>query len=336
MFKDVIVRSSGRYFPERVFTNKEYEAILDTSDEWIVERTGIKERRLAAPGETVSDMALKASLQCLERAGLEPDDVELIIVGTVTPDTIFPATANWLQGKLGNTRAWSFDLNAGCSGYVYSLNTAYNMLRNGQHRYALVVGAEKMTALSDMTNRDHCVLFGDGAACLLLEAVDPAENPQGWGIKDFYLQSDGSLGNILMQTAGGSSHPSTYRTVRNHQHFVEMQGQPVFKNAVRRMYQAVIQVLEQVNVPPEEIDWFVGHQANARIISATQRRLGVPEEKVYMNVQRYGNTTAATIPCCLDELATEGKLVAGHKVVLFTFGTGFTWGSTYLVWGETK
>lgn len=333
MLKEVIVRSTGCYMPERVFTNQEFEAFLDTTDQWIVERTGIRERRLAAPGEQSSDMAVKAVQQCLERAGLEAEDVDVFVVATVTPDTIFPATANWLQGKLGNTHAWGFDLNAGCSGYIYSLNAAYNVLRSGQHRFALVVGAEKMSCLADMTKREHCVLFGDGAACLLLEAVDPADNPRGFGIKDFYLQSDGSLAEILMQQAGGTAKPASYMTVRNHEHFISMDGQAVFKNAVRRMYQSVMQVLEQVEVEPQDVDWFVGHQANARILRSTQQRLKVPEEKVYMNVQRYGNTTAVTIPSCLDELYEAGKLQPGHKVVLFTFGTGFTWGSTYLVWG---
>lgn len=333
MLKDVIVRSTGFYTPERVFTNAEFAAFLDTSDEWISERTGIKERHLAAPGENASDMAVHAARQALERAGLEAEDLDLIIVATVTPDTIFPATANWLQGKLENKHAWSFDINAGCSGYVYTLNVAYNILRTGQHRYALVMGAERMTALADMTKRETCVLFGDGAACLLLEAVDPADNPQGYGIRDFYLESDGTLADILMQDSGGSAKPPTFQTVLNHEHFIRMDGQAVFKNAVRRMYQSVTQVLEQVNLEPQEIDWFVGHQANARIIRSTQQRLKVPEEKVYMNVERYGNVTAVTIPSCLDELSEAGKLVPGSKVVLFTFGTGFTWGSVYLVWG---
>ena len=336
MFKDVVIRATGRYLPETVFTNADFEKILETNDEWIVERTGIKERHFAAPGESVSDMALNAARQCLERAGVDPEEVGVIVLGTVTPDTVFPATANWLQGKLGAKNAWSFDINAGCSGYVYSLNCAWNMLRNGQHRYALVVGAEKMTALCDMTNRDHCVLFGDGAACLLLEAVDPADNPEGFGIRDFFLGSDGNLAESLVQYAGGSNKPPSPLTIANHEHYIHMDGQLVFKHAVRRMYQSVIEVLKQVEVDPQEIDWFLGHQANARIITATQRRLQVPEEKVYINVGRYGNTTAATLPICMDELWEEGKLTTGQKVVLFTFGAGFTWGASYLVWGGVK
>jgi 3-oxoacyl-[acyl-carrier-protein] synthase-3 len=316
-----------------VFKNKEFEAFLDTTDEWIVERTGIKERRFAAPGEYPSDMGLRASQQALERAGVDAEEVDLIVVPTVTPDTVFPATANWLQGKLNNKRAWSFDLNAGCSGFIFALNVVYNILRSGQHRYALLVGTERMSSLADMTNRDHCVLFGDAAGCLLLEAVDPEDNPEGYGIHDFYLRTDGTLIEPLRQVAGGSSKPATYQTVMRHEHFIHMDGRLVYKLAVRHMHESVVEVLKQVEVDPQDVDWFVGHQANARIITATQRRLGVPEEKVYMNVERYGNTTAATIPMCLDELHEDGKLKPGDKVVLFTFGTGLTWGSTYLVWG---
>jgi 3-oxoacyl-[acyl-carrier-protein] synthase-3 len=336
MPKDVLIRATGRYLPERVFTNEEYTKFLDTSNEWIVERTGITERRMAAPGETASEMGLHASLQCLERAGVAAEDVELIVVPTVTPDTVFPATANWLQGKLGNKRAWSFDLNAGCSGFVYALNVIANILRTGQHRYALLVGSEKMTALSDMTDREHCVLFGDAAAAILLEAVDPADNPEGYGLREFYMQSDGELASILMQHAGGSSLPATYTTVHNHRHFISMQGREVYKHAVRRMYHSVIEVLERAKVHKDDVDWFIGHQANARIIEATQKRLEVPAEKVYMNVQRYGNTTSATIPLCLDELYCDGKLADGQNIVLFTFGTGFTWGSCFVKWGGVK
>lgn len=334
MAKSVVVRASGRYVPERVMTNDEFTAFLDTSDAWITERTGIKERHLAAPGQSNSDLALEAVKQCLHKAGVDAAELDLIVVATVTPDTVFPATANWLQGKLQNHKAWSFDINAGCSGYIYALSVATALLEAGRNRYALVVGSEKMTTLCDMTDREHCVLFGDGAACLLLEAVDAADNPQGYGIKQFYHQSDGSLAPILMQVAGGSNVPPSLTSVARHQHYISMDGQAVYKGAVRHMYQAVDEVLKLAGVKAEEVDWFIAHQANARIIEATQRRLKVPEEKVYINVDRFGNTTAATIPMCLDELAENGKLTPGMQVVLFTFGTGFTWGSCYLVWGS--
>ena len=333
---DVVVRATGRYLPERVFTNKEFEAFLETSDDWITERTGIKERRMAAPGEQVSDMACKAAQQALERAGWSADDLEVIVVATVTPDTVFPATAQWVQAKLDNKTAWSFDVNAGCSGYVYALNTVFNMLHSGQHKRAIVIGAEKMTALCDFTNRDHCVLFGDAAGCLLLEAIPPEENHDGSGIKDFYLKSDGHLAEVLVQHAGGSNHPPTHATILGHQHYIDMQGREVYKNAVRRMYESVMEIIQKQGVDKDEIDWFIAHQANSRIIEGTQRRLGVPVEKVYINVDRYGNTTAATLPMCLDELYVDGKLTPGQKVILFTFGTGFTWGSCYMVWGGVR
>ncbi len=333
---DVVVRATGRYLPERVFTNAEFEAFLETSDEWILERTGIKERRMAAPGEHVSDMACKAAKQALEHAGWAADDLDVIIVATVTPDTIFPATAQWVQAKLGNTTAWGFDVSAGCSGYVYALNSAYNMLHAGQHKRALVVGAERMTTLCDFTNRDHCVLFGDAAGCLLLEAVPAEENKEGFGLKDFYLKSDGHLAEVLVQHAGGSNKPPTYATVRDHLHYIDMQGREVYKHAVRRMYESVAELLKQQNLDKGDIDWYIAHQANARIIEGTQRRLDVPMDKVYINVDRYGNTTAATLPMCLDELHVDGKLTTGQKVIIFTFGTGFTWGSCYMIWGGVK
>jgi 3-oxoacyl-[acyl-carrier-protein] synthase-3 len=332
--KDVVVRGTGRYVPERVFSNHEFEAIIDTSDEWITERTGIRERRLAAPGELNSDMALQACRQALERAGVEAQEVGLIVVATVTPDTVFPATANWLQGKLGNFHAWSYDINAACGGFIYALSAVTSLLQTGQARYALVVGAEKMSAILDFTSRETCVLFGDGAAALLLEAVDPAANPQGYGIRDFVLGSDGNLAQILWQPDGGSNSPPTMETLARHGHYVHMQGREVYKHAVRRMNQIVIEVLDKAGVAPGDIDWYVPHQANVRIIQSVQERLGLPMERFYVNIDRYGNTTAATIPLCLDELNEQGKLQPGSKVVLFTFGAGFTWGSCYLVWGN--
>jgi 3-oxoacyl-[acyl-carrier-protein] synthase III len=269
---DVVVRATGRYLPERVFTNHDFEGLVDTSDEWITERTGIKERRFAAPGERVSDMALRASKQALARAGWGADDLDCVIVATVTGDTIFPATANWLQGKLGNTRGWSFDLNAGCGGFVYALSVATGLLRSGQSSRLLLVGAERMSALLDFTDRNTCVLFGDGAACILLEAVDPADNPLRLGVQDFVLGSDGSLASILYQPAGGSNQPPTYQSIAAHDHFVHMNGRDVYMNAVRRMEQVVLDVLDKCGLAPADIDWYIAHQANARIISTVQER----------------------------------------------------------------
>jgi 3-oxoacyl-[acyl-carrier-protein] synthase-3 len=319
-----------------VFTNQEFEAIIETSDEWIRERTGIHERRMAAPGEKNSDMALHACRQALERSGVSPAEVGFVLVATVTPDTVFPATANWLQGKLGAVNAWSFDLSAACGGFVYGLSVATGLLRTGQMKYALVVGAEKMSAILDYTSRETCVLFGDGAAAVLLEAVESTDNPSGYGIKEFVLGSDGNLADILWQPDGGSNSPPTVDSLERHGHFVHMQGREVYKHAVRRMNQVVTDVLERVHVAPSDVAWFIPHQANVRIIQSVQERLGVPMERFYINIDRYGNTTAATIPLCIDELAEQAKLTPGDKVVLFTFGAGFTWGSCYLVWGEAN
>ncbi|MCC7477336.1 ketoacyl-ACP synthase III [bacterium] len=330
---DVVVRSTGRYVPERVFLNHEFESFLDTSDQWITERTGIKERHLAAPGESVSDMSLHAARQALERAGLGPEDIDLIVVATVTGDTVFPSTANWLQGKLGNTRGWSFDINAACSGFIYSLSTVTALLRSGQARRALLVGAEKMSAILDFTDRASCVLFGDAAAALVLEAVEPEQNGEGYGIGEFYLGSDGSLAEILYQPCGGSSSPPTFSSVQRHGHYVKMQGQDVYKNAVRRMDEVVDGVLKKQGVAPESVDWFIAHQANVRIIDSVRERMKLPAERFYVNIQRYGNTTSATIPLCLDELVCDGRLSAGQNLVLFTFGAGLTWGSAFLKWG---
>jgi len=331
---DVVIRATGRYLPERVFTNHEFEAFLDTSDDWIVQRTGIRERHLAAPAEKNSDMGLAAARQCLERAGLDAGEIDLLIVPTVTPDTVFPATANWLQGKLGNNRAWSFDLNAGCSGFIYGLSVATALLRTGQARRCLLVGSEKMSALCDFTDRSTCVLFGDGAACLLLEAVEPDRNPQGYGIKEFAMGTEGQHAEFLYQPAGGSSQPPTVTSVLAHQHYIHMLGRDVYVHAVRRMEQTINDVLAKGGAVAQDIAWFIPHQANARIIETINERMGLPSERFYVNIDRYGNTTSATIPICLDELDQAGQLKPGDKLVLFTFGTGLTWGSCLLTWGS--
>ncbi|MDQ3023841.1 MAG: ketoacyl-ACP synthase III [bacterium] len=330
---DVVIRGTGSYLPERIFTNQEFEALLDTSDEWIVQRTGIRQRRLAAPGEANSDMGLAAARQCLERCNLEPNDVDLIIVPTVTPDTPFPATANWLQGKLGNTRAWSFDINAGCSGFIYGLATATSLLSCGTAKRCLLIGSEKMSALLDFTDRSTCVLFGDGAACVLLEAVESQNNPNGYGVKLFSMGSDGLNAEILYQPAGGSSQPPTFRSVMAHDHYVHMSGREVYSHAIRRMETSILDVLERGGTSAGEIDWFVPHQANARIIETIHQRMELPAERFFVNIDKYGNTTAATIPLCIDEMDQAGLLKAGDKLVLFTFGTGLTWGSCLLTWG---
>lgn len=331
---NVVIRSSGRYLPEKVVTNDLFAEIMDTNDEWIRERTGIRERRFAAPEEKNSDMGTRAARQCLDRAGVNAADVDLIICATVTGDRIFPATANFIQENLGNRTAWSFDVNAACGGFIYALSLAYGMLASGVNKRALVIGSEKMTSILDFTDRTTSVLFGDGAGALLVEAVDPADNPLGYGIREFVLGADGSLAYKLWQPDGGSVHPPSPESLQRHGHYIHMSGREVYTNAVRKMDQIVEEVISKAGVTPQDIDWYVPHQANKRIIDSVRERLKMPEERFVVNIDRYGNTTAGTIPIGIDELFTDNKLAAGQKIVLMTFGAGFTWGSTYLVWGD--
>jgi 3-oxoacyl-[acyl-carrier-protein] synthase-3 len=327
---DVIVKGTGRYAPERVMTNEEWSKIVDTNDEWITTRTGIKERHWVAPGETSSAMAEKAAVKILASAGVSAADVELIIVPTVTPERVFPSTASILQGRIGATKAACFDINAACSGFVYALNTATNYLLAGQYKNALVIGSEVMSILCDHTDRNTCVLFGDAAAGVYLEAVPHSEPRRG--IQSFDLGSDGTVVHILYQFAGGSAAPPTPRTTLDAQHYIYMEGQEVFKRAVRAMSQTAIDALARGGAKPEEVKWFLGHQANMRIIDSVQKRLGVPTETVYRNIAKYGNTTSASIPLCLDELHEQGQLQKGDKLVLFAFGAGLTWAACYLIW----
>jgi len=328
---DVIVRGTGRFVPERVLTNDDFAQVVETSDEWITARTGIKIRHFVSPGETNSLMAAAAARQALEMAGAEPSDVELIIVPTVTAERIFPATASIVQARLGATKAACLDMVAACSGFIYALSAATAWLRSGEYKNALVIGSEVMSALENFTDRNVCVLFGDAAAAVYLQAEPRADRERG--VLHFDLGSDGTLVPLLYQKAGGSAHPPTFTTVLNEEHFITMQGQEVFKRAVRKMDETARTVVAKAGHTPDEIDWFIAHQANSRIVEAAGRRLGVPPEKVPINIDHFGNTTSASIPLLLDELNREGKLKAGHKVVLFAFGAGLTWASAYLVWG---
>jgi 3-oxoacyl-[acyl-carrier-protein] synthase-3 len=339
MARDVVIAGTGRYLPERVVTNAELvdrlkELDESTNEEWIAERTGVLERRVAAPDENTSDMALAASWECLQKAKVSPKDVDLIIVTTVSGDTSFPATANWLQGKLENDRAWSFDINAGCSGFIYGLNAAASIIRARRSNLALVVGAEKMSRLYNPVDRTSYPLAGDGAGCVLLKGIDPKANHGGFGIEGFYTKSDGQMAHLLLQPLGGTSRPLTAENIADPRRYLVMDGTKVYASAVRRMSEAIEKVLEQVKVKKEAVDWFIGHQANKRILEAVAKKLELPLEKVYSNIDKYANTTSATIPICLDELARSGQLKPGHKVVMFAFGTGFTWGACYAVWGS--
>lgn len=328
--KNVVIRSTARYVPERVITNDDFTEFLDTSDEWITQRTGIKERRLRAPGESCTTMATEVGQVLLERAGVEPEEIELVIIPTVTPDYVFPASACIVAANLGSKKAIGWDLEAACGGFVYALYAAWCTLATGDRRYALVIGSEMMSSIADYTDRTTCMLFGDAAAGVLLEGVDNSD----YGIRGFDIGGDGTMWNLLYQPAGGCVNPPTHETVSNRMHYVTMDGQAVFKGAVRMMGKTIVEVLEKTGTDISEIDYFVPHQANARIIESTRRRLAIPEEKMYVNIDRYGNTTSASIPLCLDELYEAGKLTPGTQVVVFTFGAGFVWGSSHLVFGE--
>jgi 3-oxoacyl-[acyl-carrier-protein] synthase-3 len=312
------------YVPDFVLTNDELAKIVDTSDEWITSRTGIKERRVMKEGAS-SDMAAFAVKRLLEKRNLDPLEIDLVIVATVTPDYPFPSTANVLCDKIGMKKAWGFDLIAACSGFIYGISTAAQFIETGRYKKVIVVGVDKMTSILDYEDRTTCVIFGDGAGAVLLEP-----NLEGLGVMDFILRSDGAGREYLLQPGGGSLHPASHQTVENKMHFVRQEGKAVFKFAVTNMAEVSAEIMEKNNLTSEDVDWLVPHQANLRIIDATAQRMGLAKEKVMVNIQRYGNTTAGTLPLCLWDY--ESQLKKGDKLILSAFGGGFTWGAVYLKW----
>ncbi|MFC2112371.1 beta-ketoacyl-ACP synthase III [Bacteroidota bacterium] len=317
----------GGYVPEYRLTNDELSTMVDTSDEWIMQRIGIKERRiLKGEGKATSDMGARAVKDLLDKTGTNPEDIDLLITATVTPDMFFPSTANLVSHKTGLKNAWSFDLNAACSGFLFALETGTNFIENGKLKKVIVLGADKMSSIVDYTDRTTCPLFGDAAACVLLEP-----SKEDVGIIDSMLHVDGSGAPHLHMKAGGSLRPSSHETVDRKQHYVFQEGQTVFKFAVSKMADISVEMMEKHNIAPEELAWLVPHQANMRIIEATARRMGISKGQVMINIQRYGNTTAATIPLCLWEW--EEKLKKNDNIILAAFGGGFTWGSIYIKWG---
>ncbi len=314
------------YVPDYVLTNQELEQMVDTSDEWITTRTGIKERRiLKGKDKGSTEMAVPCVQGLLEKRGIGADEIELIIYASVTPDMIFPASANILADKIGAVNAFGYDLNAACSGFIYALDTASKFIESGKYSKVLVVGCDKMSSIIDYEDRKTCVIFGDGCGAVLLEP-----NYEGYGILDSILRSDGSGRVHLHQKAGGSMRPPTIETVKNKEHYVYQEGQAVFKFAVTRMAEVAAEIVERNHLKPEDIAWLVPHQANKRIIDATARRVGLPEEKVMLNIHKYGNTTNATIPLCLWEY--EKQLKKGDNLILAAFGGGFTWGAIWIKW----
>lgn len=321
------ITAVGGYVPEDRLTNFDLEKMVETNDEWIRTRTGISERRiLKGEGLATSDMVVPAVRQLCEKRGIDPSEIDAMVVGTVTPDMLFPSTANLACHKLGAKNAWGFDLLAACSGFLYSLTTGASLVESGRYKKVVVVGADKMSSIINYNDRATCIIFGDGAGAVLLEP-----STEGYGVQDSILRSDGSGVSYLHMKAGGSLRPASYETVANNEHYAYQEGQAVFKFAVKGMADVSAELLERNQLTGDDIAWLVPHQANKRIIDATAERMGLSSDKVMLNIQRYGNTTAATIPLCLWEW--EKQLNKGDNIVLSAFGGGFTWGATLVKWG---
>lgn len=312
------------FVPKDILSNEDLAKIVDTSDEWITTRTGIKERRIMKNGAS-SDMAVEAVKGLLEKTNTNPLEIDLVVLATVTPDYPFPSTANLLCDKAGLKNAWGFDLKAACSGFIYAISTGAQFIETGRYKKVIVVGVDKMTSILDYQDRTTCVIFGDGAGAVLLEP-----NNEGLGVIDFILRSDGSGVEFLVQPAGGSLNPPTHETVEKRMHFVKQEGKQVFKFAVTNMAEVSAEIMDKNNLSSDDVDWLVPHQANLRIIDATADRMGLPKEKVMINIEKYGNTTAGTLPLCLWDY--EKQLKKGDTLILSAFGGGFTWGAVYLKW----
>jgi len=324
--KAVGIIGLGMYVPKKVLTNQDLEKMVDTSDEWITTRTGIKKRRLAQPGTPSSTLAAKAASKALESANLKPEDIELIIVATITPDMPFPSTACFLQSKIGAKNAVCFDIGAACSGFIYGLVTARHFIDSGMYKNALVIGVEVLTSVTDYTDRNTCVLFGDGAGAAILGPVASG------GILSHYLGADGDLANLLYLPGGGSRNPASKDTLKDRLHYIKMSGSEVFKSAVRLMTDAATHAVCDANLGCKDISLLIPHQANIRIINSVRQRIGLPEDKVYLNVAKYGNVSAASTIIALCEAVKEKRIKKGDIVVLVAFGAGFTWGSIVLKW----
>lgn len=321
------ILGTGKYVPERVLTNQDLEKMVETNDEWIVSRTGMRERRIASAEQASSDLAYEAAQEALKNAGITAEQLDLIIVATVTPDMSFPSTACLVQAKLGAKKAAAFDLSAACSGFIYGLANAANFIATGTYKYALVIGAECLSKITDYTDRNTCILFGDGAGAVVIGEV-----PEGRGFRSFELGADGTGGELLKVAAGGSRCPSSVTSVEQKQHFIYMAGAEVFKFAVRIMGNAAEEALRKAEKTKADIDLLVPHQANIRIIQSALDRLGLPEEKCMVNLHKYGNVSAGSIPIALAEAVEEGRVKEGDCLVMVGFGGGLTWGASVLVW----
>jgi len=327
-FRNVKIIGIGSYIPKKVLTNDDLEKIVDTSNEWIITRTGISERHLAEDNETTSDLSSKAALKALKDANIKPEEIDLIIVATNSPDMIFPASACLVQDKIKAVNAATFDLQAGCSGFVYGMITAWQFILSGFYNNALIIGAETLSKFVDWTDRNTCVLFGDGAGAVVLKA-DKAE-----GILSGHLKGDGSGADLIKIPAGASKIPASHETVEQRLHYVKMKGNEVFKNAVKNMKRSTIKALEKCNLSVKDVDCFIPHQANIRIILLVSKVLGIKKDKVFINLDKYGNTSAASVAIALDEAVKEGKIKNNNIVVLTSFGAGLTYGSIVFRWNK--
>ena len=320
-----MIVGTGSYAPDKVVSNFDMEKIVDTTDQWIRERTGIERRHFLEEGKTNSDQAAIAAQRALDDAGMKAKDIDCILLATITPDSFFPSTATQVQAKIGAKNAAAMDLSAACSGFLYAMDLADALIRSGQYKHILIIGSEVLSRFINFKDRATCVLFGDAAGAAVMAPSDGKK-----GVLASFMKSDGRLGNLLYLPGGGASNPTTHETVDQNLHYVHMAGREVFKHAVRTMVDAAIHGLEKAEVKAEEIDLLIAHQANVRIIDAVKQRLKLPDEKVFINLQEYGNTSAATIPLALDEAIKTGRLKEGHKLLLVAFGGGFTWSSCVL------
>jgi len=321
------ITGTGSYAPKKVITNHDLERLVDTSDEWIMDRTGIKERRIAEKDQTTSDLAYEASQKALKAAGLGARDLDLILVATMTPDTILPSMGCILQEKLGAKKAAAFDISAACSGFIYGMSIASAFIQSGMYKNILLVGAEILSRYTDWEDRTTCILFGDGAGAVVIQ-----RHAGKRGILSTHLHSDGSFGDLIRVPAGGASHPASHDTIRKRMHFIRMRGNETFKAAVRALEAVVQETLEHNKVKPEDIDYLVPHQANLRIILAMAQRLNMPMEKVVLTLPKYGNTSAASIPMALDEAVRDGRIKENHLLLFEAFGGGLTWASALIRW----
>jgi 3-oxoacyl-[acyl-carrier-protein] synthase-3 len=323
------IASLATYVPPRVLTNADLEKLVDTNNDWIMQRVGIRERHIAGPGVATSDLGKEAALVAIERAGITPEDIGVIITGTVTPDMMFPSTACLIQHKIGAHHAWGFDLSAACSAFTYSLTTASQLVATGAHEHALVVGADVMSSIIDYKDRATCVLFGDGAGAVVVSAAKEGEG----SILDFEHEIDGSGGDALFMPAGGSLRPPSHETVDQRMHYVKQDGRAVFKFAVRKTEEIARRILSRNGLKPSDLDLFISHQANRRIIESATEKLGLGPDKTLINIEKFGNTTAATIPLALNDAVCSGRLKKGDLVLLASVGAGFTVGAVLLRWG---